>query len=107
MNRTVFAVMLLVGIVCACSRRIDPQEQCVGNMERLWDACRSYHLSEGISPTQAIAPRSLNVYFRPQDLDMRCPLGTNAYTAFSYQEGPECPNSEEHTRTLRNRMKSE
>jgi hypothetical protein len=106
MKKTVLAIGLLM-VTVACSRKQDAQDQCVRNMQMLWEACRSYHLSEGISPTQAIDPRSLSAYFRPQDQDMRCPLGMKAYAAFSFQDGPKCPNSDTHTQILKTGAKAE
>lgn len=107
MKKTVLAIGLLMMVTVACSRKPDAQDQCVRNMQRLWEACRSYHLSESISPTQAIDPRSLSDYFRPQDQDMRCPLDKKGYAPFSFQDGPKCPNSDEHTKALKAGAKEE
>jgi len=105
MNKTVLVIVLLMSVTVACSRKKNAQEHCVQNMQMLWEACRSYHLSENVSPTQAIDPRKLGVYFRPQDQDMRCPLGKKAYAAFSFQDGPSCPNSGDHTKAFRSAMR--
>ena len=106
MKTTVLVIVLLMSVtVVACSRKMNAQGQCVQNMQMLWDACRSYHLSENLSPTQAIDPRMLEVYFRPQDQDMRCPLGKKAYASFSFQDGPSCPNSGDHTKAFRSAMR--
>jgi hypothetical protein len=106
MTKTLLAIGLLTMLTVACSRKPDPQDQCVRNMHVLWEACRSYRLSESISPTQAIDPRSLSAYVRPQDQEMRCPSGKKAYAAFSFHDGPKCPNSDEHTKVLQAGAKS-
>jgi len=105
MKATVLATVLLMLATVACSSKPNAQEQCLQNMQKLWEASRSRHLAEGIAPTQAIDPRSLVGYLRPRDQEMRCPLGTQGYAAFSFQDGPRCPNSDVHTKAIKESAK--
>jgi len=94
-------LLCAVAMVLGCSRTPEAQDQCVRNMEKLWEACRSYHLSYNVSSNQPIDPVKLSAYFAPRDANMKCPLGTTSYAPFSYQAGPVCPNAKEHTEALR------
>jgi hypothetical protein len=94
-------LLCAVAMVLGCARTPDAQDQCVRNTEKLWEACRSYHLSESISSNQPIDPVMLHAHFAPEDANMKCPLGTTSYAPFSYHVGPVCPNSKEHTKALR------
>ena len=88
----------------ACSRTLDPQAVCVANMQQLQEAARSHHLDRKLSDEQPISPGDLTNYLGGGAVPL-CPLGTNPYAAFSYREGPKCPNSDAHTQALRANQK--
>ena len=91
--------LALLGVLGGCSKTPSAEAVCVSNMQQLWEAARSYHLERGLSEEQLISPRDLTNYLR--DAAMHCPLCTNQYAAFSYRQGPKCPNSDAHIQALR------
>jgi hypothetical protein len=97
--RNAILLLALLGALAGCSRIPSAKWLCVSSMQQLWEAARSYHLERGLSEEQLISPRDLTNYLR--DAALLCPLGTNQYAAFSYGQGPKCPNSDAHTQALR------
>ena len=97
--RPTILFLALLGVLGGCSKAPEPAAVCVANMQQLWEVARSHHLERGFSEQQPINPGDLTNSLRSAALV--CPLGTNQYAAFSYGQGPKCPNSDAHTRALK------
>ncbi len=97
--RPTILLLALLSVLGGCSRTPSPETVCVGNMQQLWEAARSYHLERRLSEEQLISPSDLTNYLR--DAALHCPCGTNLYAPFLYREGPRCPNLDAHTQALR------
>ena len=98
--------IISTALVIGCARKPNAQEECVRQMQWLWEACRSYHFAENIPADQPIDPTNLNGFFGPEYQNMKCPLGTRPYPPFTYRNGPQCPSSVAHTRALHDADKS-
>lgn len=94
--------VVLTGALGACIRSDRAERECVRKMKMLWSAGNSYRLAHDLPPAAEIDPDDLKGYFSPEDsADLFCPLGTTPYARFTTRDGPRCPNSDAHSRRLR------
>lgn len=66
------------------------EQQCLGNMERLYSAAISSCLEQRKGPDEVLKFDDVAAYVRP--LDRVCPDGDIPYASFSVLQGPVCPH---------------
>lgn len=69
----------------------EAETKCFYNLYRLWYAASSYVLAESL-PAKAVLQPETMIDFVPKVKELRCPNGSAPYPAFSFFEGPKCPN---------------